>query len=70
MHQSATPSFRSPREEEFHYREEEWRVASELRVAEARVEVVDNDTWLAILVGASGDFASGVGFEKFGDLVS
>ena len=39
-------------------------------MAEAWVEVVDDDVCLAALFGASGEFPGRVYLEKFGDLVS
>ena len=39
-------------------------------MAEARVEVVDDDAWLAAWVGPRGEFASNEDLEKFRDWVS
>ena len=39
-------------------------------MTEARVEVVDDDVWLAALLGSSGKLAGGEDLEKLGDLVS
>lgn len=39
-------------------------------MAEARVEVVDNDVGLAAFSGASGEFAAREDLEKFRDLIS
>ena len=39
-------------------------------MAEARIEIVDDDVWFAALVGASGELAGRVYLEKFGYLVS
>lgn len=39
-------------------------------MTEARIEVVDDDVWLAALLGASGKLAGRVYFKKLGDLVS
>ena len=38
-------------------------------MTEARVEIVDDDAWLAALFGASGELTGRVYLEKFGDLV-
>ena len=70
MHQSSTAILRRPRQEELHKVQEPPGVPTEIGMAEARVEVVDDDFRLAALLGASGELAGGENLEKLGDLVS
>ena len=70
MHQSPTPILRRSRQKELHEVQEPPRVPSEIGMAEARIEVVDDDFRLAALFGASGELAGGEDLEEFGDLVS
>ena len=39
-------------------------------MAEARIEAIDDDIWLAALFGASGELAGRIYLEKLGYLVS
>lgn len=62
--------FRASGKKELHNGEKEGRIPTQLRMAEARVEVVDNDVGLAAFSGAGGEFAAREDLKKLRDLVS
>ena len=68
-HESAASSLSSPRQEELEYPHTPARVAGELRVTEAGIEIVDDDGWLAVLLGLTGHFAAVEYFEQFGYVI-
>ena len=70
MHQTPTPMLRGSRQEELHKVQEPSGVTGKLGMAKSRIEVVDDDVWLAALLGASGELAGRVYLEELGDLVS
>ena len=67
---TATPMFRASRKQEFHDGQKPGGFPSQLGMAEAGGEIVDNDLRLTALFGAGGEFAAGEDLEKFRDLVS
>ena len=70
INQTATTMFRASREEEFHDMEPHGGIPSQLRMAEARVDVIDNDVTLAALFDSIGKFAARKDLEEFRDLIS
>lgn len=70
MHETATSMLRGSSEEELQDGEKPAGISGQLGLAEAGIEVVDDDVWLAALLGEGGEFAGGIDLEEFGDLVS
>ena len=56
---------RASREEKFHYSEPPAGIPSQLGMAEARIDTVDDDIGFAALFGASGEFAAKEDFKEF-----
>ncbi len=70
INQTATTMFRASRKEEFHNMKPQGGIPSELRMAEARVDIIDNDVALAAFFDSTGKFAAREDLEKFRDLIS
>ena len=70
MDQTATPMFCRSCEEKLQNCEPQPGIARKLGVAEAGVEVVDDDVAFAALPGASGELAARVDLKKLRDLIS
>ena len=68
--QTAAAVFCCSRKEKLHDRERQPRFASKLGMAEAGVEIVDDDVGFAALPGTSGELTARVDLKKLGDLIS